>query len=177
MITSPARAEWKRDQNHGLQISMLPFESGSPNITATYWFTRQFGVSPSPRQRANLSRTGGPANSGRLIFPKHKRLIPLFFTEGVRAEKQERKNEKSNNIREVRLVFGESVLGSKIRYPDPEVTLIRDNKKMSDFCVQDRKRALSKGSRRSSWQTQSHPTKKTLYLKRKKEGNLFSSSF
>lgn len=65
-------------------------------------------------------------------------------------EKQERKNEESNNKREVKLVFGESELGSKIRYPDPEVTLIRDNKKMSDFCVQDRKRALSKGSRRSS---------------------------
>lgn len=35
------------------------------------------------------------------------------------------------------MVFGESELVSKIRYPDPEVTLIRDKKKMSDFCAQD----------------------------------------
>lgn len=42
------------------------------------------------------------------------------------------------------MVFEESRLESKIRYSDPEVTLIRDNKKMSDFCVQDRKCAFGK---------------------------------
>lgn len=161
-LTNFNAALWKRISQHYSDVL----------IYSAIWC-----LSRSPRQCANLSRTGGPANSSRLIFPKHKRLIPLFFTEGVRAQKQERKNEKSNNKREVKLVFGESELGSKIRYPDPEVTLIRDNKKMSDFCVQDRKRALSKGSRHSFWQTQSHPTKETLYLKRKKEGKLFSSSF
>lgn len=40
------------------------------------------------------------------------------------------------------MVFEESRLESKIRYPDPEVTLIRDNKKMPDVCVQDRKCAF-----------------------------------
>ncbi len=124
-------------------------------------------LSLSPYQSTELNRTGGPTNSSRLIFPKHKRLIPLFFTEGVRLENKAERTKESNNRREVKLIFGESELVSKIRYPDPAVTLIRYNKKMSDFCVQDWKRALRKGSRCSSRQTQSRPTKKTLYLNRK----------
>lgn len=47
----------------------------------------------------------------------------------------------------IKLVFEESRLESKIRYSDPEVTLIRDNKKMSDVCVQDRKCAFGEKGR------------------------------
>jgi len=65
-------------------------------------------VSLSPRQSTDLNRTGGPTNSSHLIFPKHKRLIPLFFTEGVEVENKKwnkKQNKKSNNIREVKLVL------------------------------------------------------------------------
>lgn len=93
---------------------------------------------------ADLSEARGRSCEGKkkktqknahLIFPKHKRLIPLFFSE-IRI--------RGGNIikGKVKLVFEESRLESKIRYSDPEVTLIRDNKKMSDVCVQDRKCAF-----------------------------------